>query len=243
MKALPFSIGAVLATLLAATGCTVHQQITLHTDHSGTAQVSVKLERVFVDYLDTLSEAAGDDELLPEGIFDADEVQRAINERPGVVVDQIASPTPEQLELSLTFDDLKDLLARHVPSPGPAAVPLISVSGDSPSTLRVHLDADNYRTVTELFPVLDHPLLVSLGPQPDLEVSDAEYLEMMEFVLGEEGPPAIEEATVTVRVHVQGRIVEHQGGDLQEDGSLLITIPLLRILVLDEPLDYSIVFE
>ncbi len=243
MKALPFSAGAVLAILLAATGCTVNQQITLHPDLSGAAQVSVRLEPVFVDYLDTLSEAAGDDELLPEGIFDAAELEHVINERPGVAVHRLVSPTPEQLELSLTFDDLKGLLARNVPSPGPATVPLITFSGSNPSTLQVHLDADNYRTLTELFPVLDHPLLVSLGPQPGLEVSDAEYLEMMGFVLGEEGPPAIEESTVTVRLHVEGRIVAHQGGELQEDGSLLITIPLLRILVLDEPLDYRIVFE
>ena len=232
-----------MAVFLAATGCTVNQEITLQPDRSGEAQVAVKLEQVFVDYLDTLSEAAGDDELLPEGIFDAEEVERVIDERPGVAVARIASPTPEQLELSLTFDDLKSLLARNVPTPGPAAAPLITIEGSDPTTLRVHLDADNYRVLTELFPVLDHPLLVSLGPQPGMEVSDAEYLEMMGFVLGEEGPPAIEESVVTVRVYVDGRIVEHQGGEMQEDGSLLITIPLIRILVLDEPLDFSIVFE
>ena len=234
---------AVLALLLATAGCTVNQQLTLRVDRSGDAQIHVKLEPVFVDYLDTLAEAAGDSEILPESIFDTEEVERSIGERRGVAVTQVATPTPEELALSLTFDDLKGLLARNTPVPGPAGTALITLSGSGPSTLRVHLDRDNYRELTSLFPVLDHPLLVSLGPQQDLEVTDAEYLEMMGFVLGDEGPPAIEASAVTVRVAIDGRILEHDGGELQEDGSLLITIPLLRILVLDEPLDYTIVFE
>ena len=46
-----------------------------------------------------------------------------------------------------------------------------------------------------------------------------------------------------MRVVVDGAIIDHDGGELQEDGSLLITIPLIRVLVLDRPLDYTIVYE
>lgn len=235
--------GAILALLLATAGCTVNQQLTLRVDRSGDAQIHVRLEPVFVDYLDTLSEAAGDSEMVPESVFDTEEVERSIGERRGVTITHIATPTPEELALSLAFEDLKAMLAHNAPVPGPATSPLITFSGSDPNTLRVHLDRNNYRELTNLFPILDHPLLVSLGPQQDLEVTDAEYLEMMGFVLGDDGPPAIEDSTVTVRVVVDGRIVEHDGGELQEDGSLLITIPLIRVLVLDRPLAYTIVFE
>ena len=234
---------AVVALWLAAAGCTVNQQITLHVDRSGDAQIHVKLEKVFVDYLDTLSEAAGDSEILPASVFDTDEVKRAIGERRGATVTNVVTPAPEELALSLTFQDLKALLAYSAPVPGPASRPLVTLSGSAPSTLNVHLARDNYRALTALFPILDHPLLVSLGPQQDMEVTDAEYLEMMGFVLGDDGPPAIKDSTVTVRLVVDGRIVEHDGGELQDDGSLLLTIPLLRILVLDQPLDYTVVFE
>ncbi|MDE0229350.1 MAG: hypothetical protein OXJ62_10925 [Spirochaetaceae bacterium] len=234
---------ALLALLLASAGCTVNQQLTLRVDRSGDAQIHVKLEAVFVDYLDTLSEAAGDSEMVPESVFDTEEVERSVGERRGVTVTHIATPAPEELELSLSFEDLKAMLAYNAPLPGPASRPLIAFSGGDPNTLRVHLARDNYRALTALFPILDHPLLVSLGPQQDLEVTDAEYLEMMGFVLGDDGPPAIEDSTVTVRVEVDGRIIEHDGGELQEDGSLLITIPLIRVLVLDRPLDFTIVYE
>ena len=50
---------AVVALLLATAGCTVNQQLTLRVDRSGAAHIEVELEQVFVDYLDTLSEAAG----------------------------------------------------------------------------------------------------------------------------------------------------------------------------------------
>lgn len=237
------AVAALLALLLASAGCTVNQQLTLRVDRSGGAQIHVKLEPVFVDYLDTLSEAAGDSEMVPESVFDTEEVERSVGERRGVTVTHIATPTPEELELNLSFEDLKAMLAYNAPVPGPASRPLIAFSGTDPSTLRVHLSRNNYRALTALFPILDHPLLVSLGPQQDLEVTDAEYLEMMGFVLGDDGPPAISDSVVTVRVEVDGVILEHDGGELQEDGSLLITIPLIRVLVLDQPLDYTIVYE
>ena len=237
---------ALAALLLATAGCTVNQQLTLRVDRSGEARIEVTLEQVFVDYLDTLSEAAGgadESGLVPESVFDTEEVERSIGERRGVTVTHIATPAPEALELNLAFEDLKAMLAHNAPVPGPAASPLLTFSGGEPNTLQVHLDRHNYRELTNLFPILDHPLLVSLGPQQDLEVTDAEYLEMMGFVLGDDGPPAIEDSTVTVRVVVDGTIIDHDGGELQEDGSLLVTIPLIRVLVLDRPLDYTIVYE
>ena len=243
MTRLATAAAALLALLLATAGCTVNQQLTVRVDRSGDAQIHVKLEPVFVDYLDTLSEAAGDAELGTESVFDTAEVERSIGERRGVTVTHIATPAPEELDLNLEFDDLKAMLAHNAPVPGPASRPLMTFSGSNPSTLQVHLDRDNYRALTALFPILDHPLLVSLGPQQDLEVTDAEYLEMMGFVLGDDGPPAIEDSTVTVRVVVDGTIIDHDGGELQEDGSLLVTIPLIRVLVLDRPLDYTIVYE
>ena len=235
--------GGVLACVLAA-GCSVDQQVTVHLTGSGEAQIHVELQPVFIDYLIALAEVAGDSELSPEAVFDVAEVERAISEH-GVRVVQIATPSPAELELRLAFDDLQEVFAGAVPAAdaGDEVVPLISLTGTDRRTLRVRLDSANYHQLTTLFPLLEHPLLASLGPQPDLPVTDDEYLEMMQFVLGDAGPPAIADSQVTVRISVDGRIVEQQGGELLEDGSVLVSIPLLRILVLDQPLDYTVVFE
>ena len=238
-----FVAGALLATCLLA-GCSVNQDVAVFVNGSGEAQVRVDLQPVFVDYLLALAEIAEEVE-TPEdpsaALFDVSEVEAAIAEWPGVEAARIATPTSDQLELHLTFDDLQAAFAPTAPDAG--TTPLISLTGSERRTLSVHLDSDNYHQLTTLFPVLEHPLVISLGPQPNLEVTDDEYLEMMQFVLGDEGPPAILDSQVTVRVQVEGRVVEQDGGELQDDGSVLITIPLLRILVLDQPLDYRVVFE
>ena len=238
--------GGVLLTglLTGLIGCSVDQEIAVQVTGAGEAAVRVELQPVFIDYLLALAEVA--EEELPDDpsvLFDVAEVETAIAEWPGMEAAQIATPSPERLEMRLTFADLQAAFEPADPGPGEDATPLISLTGDARRTLSVHLDRDNYHQLTSLFPVLEHPLVVSLGPQPDLEVSDEEYLEMMQFVLGDEGPPAVRASEVTVRVEVEGRVVEQHGGELQADGSVLIRIPLLRILVLDQPLDYRIVFE
>ena len=237
---------AFLAASLLVAGCSVDQEIAVRLNGAGEAQVRVELHPVFIDYLLALAEVAEEVEAPEdpsEALFDVSEVEAAIAEWPGVEAARIATPAPEQLELSLTFADLRAAFEPATPEPGVNTTPLISLSGSKRRTLSVHLDSDNYHQLTALFPVLEHPLVISLGPQPDLEVSDDEYLEMMQFVLGDDGPPAILDSEVKVRVQVEGRVVEQHGGELLDDGSVLITIPLLRILVLDQPLDFSIVFE
>ena len=234
--------------MLLLAGCSVDQEIAVQVNGAGEAAVRVELQPVFVDYLLALAEVAAEE--LPDDpseLFDVAEVEAAIADWPGVEAAQIATPSTEQLEMRLTFADLQAAFSPAAPDPGADAdsgvTPLVSLTGGSRRTLSVHLDGDNYHQLTTLFPVLEHPLVISLGPQPDLEVSDEEYLEMMQFVLGDDGPPAVLDSEVTVRVRVEGRVVEQHGGELQADGSVLIRIPLLRILVLDQPLDYRIVFE
>ena len=236
---------ALLAGGLLLAGCSVDQEIAVRVNGAGEAEVRVELQPVFIDYLLALAEVAEevdlpDDPAAP--LFDVAEVEAAIAEWPGVEAARIVSSAPELLEMRLTFDDLQAAFSPAASGPD-AMTPLISLTGGSRRTLSVHLDSDNYHQLTTLFPVLEHPLVISLGPQPDLDVTDEEYLEMMQFVLGDEGPPAILDSEVTVRVRVEGRVVEQRGGELQEDGSVLLRIPLLRILVLDRALDYRIVFE
>lgn len=237
--------GALLCAGLLLAGCSVDQEIAVRVNGAGEAEVRVELQPVFIDYLLALAEVAEEVDLPDDPsapLFDVAEVEAAIAEWPGVEAARIVSSAPELLEMRLTFDDLQAAFSPAASGPD-AMTPLISLTGGSRRTLSVHLDSDNYHQLTTLFPVLEHPLVISLGPQPDLDVTDEEYLEMMQFVLGDEGPPAILDSEVTVRVRVEGRVVEQRGGELQEDGSVLLRIPLLRILVLDRALDYRIVFE
>jgi hypothetical protein len=89
---------------------------------------------------------------------------------------------------------------------------------------------------------LDNPFFRMFSPVENEGTTEAEYLEMMEFLLGEEGPEAVKGSMIEIRVNVKGRILSHSGGRI--DGkSVIYEIPLLRVLLLEEPLEYSLTFK
>jgi hypothetical protein len=67
-------------------------------------------------------------------------------------------------------------------------------------------------------------------------------MEMIEFMLGDEGPPGLNASFIELEVIVKGKILSQSGGQMAGN-SVLFRIPLIRVLLLDQPLDYSIVFR
>lgn len=239
----------LLAPLLALllVGCGVQQRVVLEVDGSGSTSLAVTLDASFVEYLRALAEVGGGDLLPDDHIFDTDEIAAAIATRPGVELIDIATPTANGLSLQLVFADVEAAFAVAAGDGAPdhpQGPPLVSLSPPSPRgrTLHIHLSADNYWQLARLFPSLDNPLMASLGPQPQMPITDGEYLEMMQFALGDQAPGQLVDSWVEVEVAVAGEVVAQEGGELT-DGGVLFRIPLLRILVLDEPLDYAVTFR
>ena len=55
-------------------------------------------------------------------------------------------------------------------------------------TVRLHLDRSNYTQLASLFPLLNDPTVAGMGPQVNDTITDAEYLDMIGFTLGNDGP-------------------------------------------------------
>jgi hypothetical protein len=73
-------------------------------------------------------------------------------------------------------------------------------------------------------------------------MTEADYLEMIDPAIGEEGTKALKASTIETRLAVKGTLVSQQGGSAS--GNIVpFRVPLLRVLLLDKPLDYSIVFR
>ena len=236
------------------TSCSVNQEINLKFDGSADAKIEVTIQKVFMDYLFALAEIAGEDSLPAGVLFDVQEVEKAITTRPGLNVNSIENPKPEILKLDLSLEDVEKVFdtnstdSEKTPATTESAEktivkPIISLTGTNQRTLNIHLDSSNYHQLTTLFPVLDNPLIASMGPQPNSIISESEYLEMMVFLLGENGPKAIKESEVNLTIKIEGSIVSHSDGELISSDSLLFEIPLLSILVLNDPINYEIVFE
>jgi hypothetical protein len=231
----------VFSLLLCLPGCSVNQSMVIKGDGSGTAGLHVEISKVLRDYFTNLAEVSGSKNAGKNaGIFDLNVIRKSLESRSGVAVKRLAAPSPDSLELEVSFSSVKDAFAAEKGAKGSAVV-AFSRDGDK-KTLELHLDKGNYAELAVLFPALSDPVFAGMGPQPNESVTDDEYLQMIEFSLGEQGPPLLKKSFVTLTVRPEGEILSQSGGTLS-NGSVVFKIPLIRILVLDSPLDYSVTFK
>ncbi len=201
-------MAAVLCVLIPS--CTVRQQVTLHADGSGTAVVEVRMREFFASYLLDLAEFTGTEVNRELGVFDPDEIRAAVEGKDGVEVLSIERVSAFELRMEIGFDSVADLVASEELLTETGILTLTS-SGDS-TQFRAHFDKTNYLQISALFPMVDQTLLQMFGPQEGISIAEDEYLEMMSFALGEEGPPAIKESLLETVVTVPGTVVSQSGG-------------------------------
>jgi hypothetical protein len=228
-----------LGLLLA--GCTVNQTIFVKADGSGTASMHAEVSQLLADYIASLAEVSGKTNTAPGApVFDVAGIRKDFSARPGVTVTKAVAPTARSLDLDLTFTSIKDVFAGD-PSVKSSGVFVYSESGGK-KTIQLHLDRTNYPQLAALFPPLKDPTIASLGPQVDDTVTEEEYLQMVAFSLGDDGPALLKKSFITLTIDPEGEILSQTGGTLS-GSSVTFRIPLIRLMILDKPLDYSVSFK
>jgi hypothetical protein len=235
------ALAAGLLGLLAFSACSVNQTLVIAENESGTFVMHAEVSTLLRDYLGSLSELSGSASPAREGrVFDATAIRKDFQSRPGIVVRKVATPASNVLDLELAFDSLQDLLS------GPDALTdtgaLVFVDAGDRSTLRIHLDRATWGQLARLFPPLRDPLLAQLGPQGNGQVTDDDYLAMIGFSIGDAAPGLLRKSFITLTVQPPGEIISQSGGAMS-GGAVVFRIPVLRILVLDRALDYSVTFR
>jgi hypothetical protein len=218
---------ALLALGLAA--CTARQTIELKGDGSGSATARFEVQKLFADYFTADGGAK---------VFDAARVKRGMEKRPGFKVTRIAAPTPETLEMDLAFADVRSLFSNDVP-PGNGIVSVTSADGKT--TVALHLDRKGAKQVGALFSDVSNPAFKEMSPREQRTRTEKEYLDAIEFAVGKEGPPLVKAAFLELTVKVDGTLVAQTGGAIV-NGAAVFRVPLLRMLMLEKPLDYSVTF-
>jgi hypothetical protein len=214
--------------------------MTIKSDGSGSASLKIELSKALREYFLNLEEVAGKTEMVKEDqVFDLKEIRKTFEDRPGVTVTQMATPTKNTLEVNLSYTSIEDVFTDN--SFKTTGVVVFSEAAGV-KTMKVHLDKQNYGRLAALFPVLSDPLFAGMGPQAGQSVSAAEYLKMIEFSLGSDGPAQLLKSNVVLTVKPEGEIVSQSGGTVSGD-SVIFKVPLLRVLILDKPLDYSLAYK
>jgi hypothetical protein len=231
----------VILTILIFSTCTIKHEVELGKDGSGRVDFHIEIERFFLDYLLDMAELTGELELSEQStIFDIEKIRTALSQKPGITVTRLASPAPEVVEGSFTFRNIEEVFDNE------ALLTQAKVMGftceDNVKSLNLHLDRGNFEHIYSLFPILASPVVESFGPLENEDTSEKEYLEIIEFALGEEGPEGIKNSFINLYIKVNGRLLSQSGGIIDKDG-VSFQIPLIRVLLLDQPLDYSITFD
>lgn len=104
----------------------------------------------------------------------------------------------------------------------------------------------NRETVSSLLAeneAFDNPLIESFGPASTEGMSRSDYLDMMEFAMGEESRMGISESRLSVNVRTAGTVTGQKGGTRTGDDSVRFDIPLLDLLMLEKELRYSLSYK
>ena len=232
--------GAALAVFVGIS-CSANQTIHINSDGSGTLAMHAEVTKLMHDYLESLAEVAGTPGFMSGGkVFDAAAIKKDFGSRPGLTVKKVVAPTADSLDLELAFSSIRDVFTADAALTSAGAL-LYSESGGK-KTVKIHLDRSNYTQLSTLFPMLNDPVFAGMGPQVKDTITDDEYVEMIRFSMGDDGPGLLKKSFITLTIDPEGEILSQSGGSVS-GSAVVFRIPLLRLLVLDKPLDYSVTFR
>lgn len=211
----------------------------MRSDGSASLSIDVRLQPAFADWAETMGQEAQTLGLKNAGaavLFDEAAVRRGAASFAGVSVSRLAIPSRERLQMTLALADVASVSAA-----GGRQLIAVERSG-SRRTLRVHLDAATYAAIKPLVPGSDNELFDVLGPQEKNPYTAAEYDDVLAFTVGDDAPKWARASRIEVLVRVPGRLVSQAGGRI-EGGAVRFDIPLLAVLLLREPLVYTVEYE
>jgi hypothetical protein len=230
------AVAVVLTLALGA--CSVRQDITVAVDGSGTADVDIVLDEIFIRYLRDLSGSVGG-ESEDLRIFDVDEIRRRFAERPGIELTQIGRGGPGLLSLSLRFDDVAALLAEEGTS-------FLNVErSDGTSRLEILVSRAAVEEALSYSPLEGSAVSQMLLPPAGMgteEYTDYLVWALEEYEEPEDLRPKIENAAIRLTVAVEGEIVSQYGG-VRTGNTVRYDVSLVELLTLEEPRRYGVEFR
>lgn len=235
------SVGLFGAAVGLLGSCGAQQVVRLSPDGSGTVNFSYTVSPVILDSVDQFAAFLEEDDPLADGeLFDLDEIRADFEENPALSLQELGTPQPNVLQGTFQFSDVEEVFQEEEELQQAGIVSLRNSGGTY--TLDLRLNRDNFADISALFPALENPLMDMFGPLANEGVSESEYIEMMQFAFDSAVVPAIQQSVIEARVVVDGAIVDQRGGTVTGN-QVVFRIPLIRILLLDQELSYSLSFR
>jgi len=230
----------VLLSSLIFLSCTMKQEIFLEADGSGTASVEINLKNFVLPTIEDLAEVSPD--VDPDELLSPEKITESMLENPEISNVIASRPLKNRMIIDFDFGNIEDLFSQteeDVQSSG-----LIQIDNNGNETkLTLTINKDTYKGFSHIIPNIDDPTMAALAPDPEMDIAEDEYLDMIEFFFGDDGPAGVSDSMLNLTIHVNGTVVDQEGGRKLSPQKVEFNVPLIRILLLDRNLEYSITYK
>ena len=226
-----FLILSVSILLLAS--CSVTQSFKL-SNNGGSSRSDIKVDQFFLDVLDDFSDFTpqGDYSIMDEAMLNFSDRINSSSSSSNVMLQTDGNST--RYIIYLDFSSLEKLVADLNGGKGNT---LLSISNNKMS---LNLSYSNYEELESVIPFLSDPNFEVYGPRYSNGMSEEEYMDMISFLLGEEGPEALEKSFVSIEIETPGDIVYIQGAMKTGSRKAVYSFPVVDFLTLNDPLSFTI---
>ncbi len=224
----------ILLLIFSTSSCVVTEQLSFKGSGYNSSAFDFTVEDFFIAVLEDFSEFAPEEKgssLMDSAITDFDKAIKYSSTTNNVTIKKLTDNAYEGQFNFLDLDRLfSDLGAGNDQS-------LLKMSNN---TLTFSLSMDNYDQLVPVIPFLADENFEAFGPVYNQGMSESDYLEMISFMLGEEGPPAIEKSTITLRIATPKPITSFTNGKKVGSNLYEFNFPLIDFLLLAEPITFSV---
>jgi hypothetical protein len=223
----------VLTLVLLLGSCTVSQRL----DFSPVppkADFTFNVEEFFVDVLEDFSDFStkkSDRPVMDQAI---DDFETLLDSAPSTKAVHLEKTGENAWNGTFIFSDVESLV-RDLGAPTDQQL-LKTANGG----ITFHLTLETYPQLVPIIPFLADENFEAFGPEYNQGLSADDYLEMISFMLGEEGPPAIEQSTITLRVTTPKPIKSMINGRKLDPTTYEFSFPLIDFLLLAEPITFTV---
>lgn len=236
-SSLLFAAISLLVLLVFTSGCVMQQGISMNTNNSGWATTDLMVDDFFIAVLDdfaTFTPEGADTSIMDASVKD---FLKMLETKPSASNITLVKTGENSYFFDFDFTSLPQFLL-EMNKLEPQSILTVAPAGRNTS-LNFYLDLKNYPELAKMVPFLADPNFETFGPLYNEGLSAADYLDMISYILGEEGPEAIMQSVISIRITAPRSVISQQGGTKTGINTVRFDIPLIDILLLAKPITFS----
>ena len=220
--------------------CSSEQTIIINSDESANIQFNVTNKKSLIETFLNWNSLSNK---VTDSIININEVKKGLEKNDSISKVEITEYESNKFSGSFFVSNIEDIFSDPTIII-PNNVKLFSLKTvNNVKTFKIELSLNNYKYLKNFLPILKEESIDMLGPDANLETSKSEYLDMISFSLGENGPNDLLNSYINLKINVEGNIINIINGKKLDNNTVLFKIPLLDVILLKEKLLFSFSYK